>query len=118
MLFIRLKRGSMPEPDQMEVGVYSVLVFLTQRLLWPLTRLGATFDLYQRAMASVNRVFGLLDTDTLIVGGTIAPETIEGDVKIQSVNFAYPEREPIFEDFSMLIPSSSIRRFFMPICIG
>jgi ATP-binding cassette, subfamily B, bacterial len=36
------------------VGVYStaVLVFMTQRLLWPLTRLGETFDLYQRAMAS------------------------------------------------------------------
>lgn len=31
------------------VGTYSVLVFLTQRLLWPLTRLGQTLDLYQRA---------------------------------------------------------------------
>lgn len=27
---------------QMAVGTYSVLVFLTQRLLWPLTRLGET----------------------------------------------------------------------------
>ena len=26
------------------VGAYSVLVFMTQRLLWPLTRLGETFD--------------------------------------------------------------------------
>ncbi len=34
------------------VGAYSVLVFMTQRLLWPLTRLGQTLDLYQRAMAS------------------------------------------------------------------
>ena len=30
------------------VGVYSTLVFMTQRLLWPLTRLGQTLDLYQR----------------------------------------------------------------------
>ena len=35
----------------LEVGVFSVLVYMTQRLLWPLTRLGETFDLYQRAMA-------------------------------------------------------------------
>jgi ATP-binding cassette subfamily B protein len=31
---------------QLGVGLYSVMVFLTQRLLWPLTRLGQTFDLY------------------------------------------------------------------------
>ena len=37
---------------QLAIGAYSVLVFMTQRLLWPLTRLGETFDLYQRAMAS------------------------------------------------------------------
>jgi len=45
---------------RMSVGTYSVLVFLIQRLLWPLTRLGA--DQYQRAMASVERVMNLLDT--------------------------------------------------------
>ncbi|MEM9908963.1 MAG: ABC transporter ATP-binding protein, partial [Cyanobacteria bacterium P01_D01_bin.44] len=42
------------------VGTYSVLVFLTQRLLWPLTRLGETLDQYQRAMASTQRVMNLL----------------------------------------------------------
>ena len=41
------------------IGAYSVLVFMTQRLLWPLTRLGETFDLYQRAMASSTRVLDL-----------------------------------------------------------
>ena len=46
---------------QLEVGVYSVLVFITQRLLWPLTRLGETFDLYQRGMASTRRILDLLE---------------------------------------------------------
>ncbi len=46
----------------LSVGTYSVLVFLTQRLLWPLTRLGETLDQYQRAMASTTRVMNLLDT--------------------------------------------------------
>jgi ATP-binding cassette, subfamily B, bacterial len=41
---------------RLSVGSYSVMVFLTQRLLWPLTRLGETLDRYQRAMASTNRV--------------------------------------------------------------
>ena len=51
------------------MGAYSVLIFLTQRLLWPLTRLGRTFDLYQRAMASTTRVLDLLDTEIALTPG-------------------------------------------------
>src|SRR5699024_347839 len=54
---------------QMEVGLYSVLIFVTQRLLWPLTRLGETFDLYQRAMASTRRVMELLKTQQRLPDG-------------------------------------------------
>src|SRR5699024_782564 len=55
----------------MEVGLYSVLIFVTQRLLWPLTRLGETFDLYQRAMASTKRVMTLLTTQEILPDGNI-----------------------------------------------
>ena len=54
-------------------GVFSVLVYMTQRLLWPLTRLGETFDLYQRAMASTRRILDLLAVDPTIVGRAQAP---------------------------------------------
>ena len=54
----------------LEVGLYSSLVYMTQRLLWPLTRLGETLDLYQRAMASCRRIFGLLDVSPSIQPGT------------------------------------------------
>ncbi|HMM49526.1 MAG TPA: ABC transporter ATP-binding protein, partial [Miltoncostaeaceae bacterium] len=40
--------GRMTIDGHLAVGFFSVLVFMTQRLLWPLTRLGETFDLYQR----------------------------------------------------------------------
>ena len=48
------------------VGSYSVLVYLTQRLLWPMTRLADMTDLYQRSMASVERVMNLLETPIAI----------------------------------------------------
>ncbi len=54
---------------RMAVGTYSVLVFMTQRLLWPLTGLGNTLDQYQRAMASTQRVMQLLDTPIAIRPG-------------------------------------------------
>ena len=52
------------------VGMYSVLVFMTQRLLWPLTQLGEILDLYQRAMASCRRIFGLLEVEPAILPGS------------------------------------------------
>ena len=52
------------------VGAYSVLIFMTQRLLWPLTR-SAELDLYQRAMASTKRVLDLLDTRVQVVDGPV-----------------------------------------------
>ena len=88
------------------VGTYSVLVFLTQRLLWPMTRLGQTLDLYQRAMASTNRVMNLLDTPIAIHSGniTLPVASIRGEVELRNVTFAY-ERKPIIENFSLHIPA-------------
>ena len=88
----------------MAVGAYSVLVFMTQRLLWPLTRLGETFDLYQRAMASSTRVLDVLDSPTELQQGDFVPEPsliAASPVSIDSVSFAYPGRAPLFDDFSL-----------------
>ncbi len=74
----------------LEVGVFSVLVYMTQRLLWPLTRLGETFDLYQRAMASSRRILDLLAVDPTIVDGPHAlPRPLRGEVRFDDVRFAY-----------------------------
>ena len=89
------------------VGSYSVLIFLTQRLLWPLTQLGTTFDDYQRAMASTNRVLDMLDTQTEIVSGPLTPEQVSGHIRFEGVGFAYSEREAILTDFNLEIPAGS-----------
>jgi ATP-binding cassette subfamily B protein len=90
----------------LSVGTYSVLVFLTQSLLWPLTRLGETFDLYQRAMASTNRVMDLLDTPIAISSGHLPLSRItEGDIQLQDVTFAYRDRAPVIRHLSLRIPA-------------
>ncbi len=73
------------------VGQYSVLLFLSQRLLWPLTRLGETFDQYQRAMASTNRILDVVDTQPTITSGTtrLTLEPGAGAVTFEHVTFAY-----------------------------
>lgn len=89
------------------VGTYSVLVFLTQRLLWPLTSLGQTFDLYQRAMASTTRVLNLLDTPIEMHPGDIALPVaqVRGELILKDVTFAYRDRTPVIEHLSLHIPA-------------
>jgi ATP-binding cassette subfamily B protein len=48
------------------VGELVLFAMMTERLLWPLTRLGTTFDDLERARASARRIFGLLDTPPAI----------------------------------------------------
>jgi len=92
---------------QLAVGTYSVLVFITQRLLWPLTRLGDTFDQYQRAMASVNRVMNLLDTPIEIHPGDIPLplSAVQGEIEFQNIYFSYQNRYPVIQDLSLKIPA-------------
>ncbi|NCF66666.1 MAG: ATP-binding cassette domain-containing protein [Chloroflexi bacterium] len=79
---------------QLNVGIYSILVFMTQRLLWPLTRLGETLDLYQRAMASTARVLDLLDTHAKINSGDrpLPINEVRGEVAFEGVGFTYQNR--------------------------
>ena len=92
---------------RLSVGTYSVLVFLTQRLLWPLTRLGETLDQYQRAMASTNRVMGLLDTPFAIHPGTrtLPASGTRGAIEIENVTFSYGEGATVLRDVSLSIPA-------------
>jgi len=87
----------------LSIGAYSIIVFITQRLLWPLTRLGQTFDLYQRAMASTDRVLNLLDTPIGLVEGDIELKDTKGEIKFDSIEFSYPERESVLSGVSLNI---------------
>ncbi|MES2642917.1 MAG: ABC transporter ATP-binding protein [Myxococcota bacterium] len=71
------------------VGSYSVLVYLTQRLLWPLTRLADLTDLYQRSMSSIDRVMNLLQTPLAIGYDGAALPTVRGEVVFDHVRFSY-----------------------------
>lgn len=91
----------------LEIGVFSMLVYMTQRLLWPLTALGETLDLYQRAMASCRRIFGLLAAEPTIVPGTRdLAEPVRGAVRFDDVHFAYtPGGTEVLRGLSIDVPA-------------
>jgi ATP-binding cassette, subfamily B, bacterial len=90
---------------ELAVGTYSILIYLTQRLLWPLTRLGETLDLYQRGMASTDRVLALLDTPIAIDSGHLVLPKVKGEIELRDVTFAYPDRTTTVKQLSLLIPA-------------
>ena len=72
------------------VGAYGVLVFLTQRLLWPFRDLANTMDLYERGMASARRILSLLDEPIHIKDHAQAQAVkLKGAIDIDGINFTY-----------------------------
>ncbi len=92
--------------NKMQVGIYSVLVFMTQRLLWPLTGLGETLDQYQRAMASVKRIFDLRGVEPTMPEGVQAiAKPVKGNVRLENVSFGYGDGADILQRITMTIPA-------------
>ena len=105
--------GFLTLSGNLEVAEYSVIIFLIQRLLWPLTRLGETFDQYQRAMASVNRALGILKKEPNIKDGTVSVpcEVIRGKVTFETVGFKYHKRKKILNSFTVKIEAGQMVAF-------
>jgi ATP-binding cassette subfamily B protein len=90
----------------LQVGFFSVLVFMTQRLLWPLTTLGETFDLYQRAMASTRRILDLLAVRPRVIGGGgRLPRPPAGMVRFEDVRFAYSSGPEVLRGLDIEVPA-------------
>jgi ATP-binding cassette subfamily B protein len=89
--FTLLYGGFLVLEGELGVGVYSALVYLTQRLLWPLTRLAELSDMYNRAMASIERVMNLLQTPVTIpyAGRPLPRATVRGELVFDDVRFGY-----------------------------
>jgi ATP-binding cassette, subfamily B, bacterial len=81
------------------VGELVLFSMMIQRLLWPITRLGATFDSYERAKASVRRIFGLIDAPATILDAADAKPIGRaiGTLKFQDVRFDYGNEVPVLQ---------------------
>ncbi|MBI1424229.1 MAG: ATP-binding cassette domain-containing protein [Gammaproteobacteria bacterium] len=96
------------------VGSYSVLVYLTQRLLWPMTRLAEMTDLYQRSMASIQRVMDLLQTPMVISyeGKSLPVAQVRGELVFDHVRFRYDEGNTYaIDDIDLTIPAGDTVAF-------
>jgi ATP-binding cassette subfamily B protein len=112
--------GWMTLSGSLEVGAYGVLVFLTQRLLWPLTNLAETVDLYERAMASSRRILDLIEAPVRITDreDAVVLNEVQGRITFLDVDFAYAEGGPVLRGIDFEIEPSETVAFVGPTGAG
>ena len=97
------------EPGKFTLGALAFFAMMIQRLLWPVTRLGVVFDEYERARAASRRIFGILDSPTLIED----PETPlslaadSGQIVWENVSFGYHPDQPVLHAIDLQIPKGT-----------
>ncbi len=88
------------------VGLYSVLVFMTQRLLWPLTEVATVLDLYQRGRASTQRILALLAVPVSVpAGSTALARPVQGRIELRGVRAGYAEGPDVLHGIDLVVPA-------------
>ena len=70
------------------------------RFFWPIRNIAERFGTFQAAMASSERIFELLDSETEAAGGSWQSEQVHGEIEFRNVFFAYQEEDWILRDVS------------------
>ncbi|WP_299236043.1 ABC transporter ATP-binding protein [Natronomonas sp.] len=104
-LWVFTGTGPGPLTGELSVGTFVVFVLFTQRFIWPMAQFGQIINMYQRAYASAERIFGLMDEpDRLGVDADADALAVEeGRVEYDGVTFGYDEGERIVEDVDFTV---------------
>jgi len=88
-----------------DIGMFFAYVQWSERLYGPIRALADRYNLLLEAMASSERVFGLLDTpeDLIDKPGAMTIDRIEGRVEFDRVWFAYDDNQWVLKDINLAI---------------
>ena len=112
-LFTLLIGGYQTINHTMNVGIFSMLIFLSQRLLWPFNNLATVTVDYQRVMASTTRVLNLLTWDTEEYSNkNITPlNNDKKDINFKNICFSYDDEISIYKDLNLNIANGETTAF-------
>lgn len=86
-------------------GVLVAFIQYAEMFYHPIRDLSEKYNILQSAMASSERIFGLLDTKPSILPPerSVKLETLRGEIEFREVHFAYNQGEPVLEGVSFKI---------------
>lgn len=102
-LGIILWRGGMNvQVGNMTIGGIQAFVSYITFIMWPIQDIARVYAQMQNAVASAERIFGLIDTEPAVKDRlkTVETETIEGDIRFDNVHFYYEEDDPVIKDLN------------------
>ena len=97
--------GALTLGGSIELGVLIAFFFYVQRFFAPIRSVTMQYSIMQRAMASGQRIFEVLDVPVQIEDrpGARDPGDIDGSVEFRNVTFGYVEGQPILHDISFRV---------------
>ena len=102
---IAVVAGGMLVGGQITVGVFQAFFHYIYQVSEPLTQLSFTINTLQNALASVERVFDILDEPEIEADPTpgeaaTLPAAVRGEVAFEHVRFGYDPERPLMRDVS------------------
>ncbi|HIF09602.1 MAG TPA: ABC transporter ATP-binding protein, partial [Sneathiellales bacterium] len=97
--------GALVLDDALDIGVMVAFLFYVQRFFDPIRSLTIQYSVMQRAMASGQRIFEVLEVPIAIADGPDAadPADIEGEIEFDHVTFGYVKNQPVLKDISFTV---------------
>jgi ATP-binding cassette subfamily B protein len=88
--------------DTLTLGALVAFLQYSQRFFRPISDLSEKFNILQGAMASSERIFGLLDTPVEILSSDSKAGSWKGPgvIRFENVSFSYVEGEPVLKNVS------------------
>ncbi|MFB3054167.1 MAG: ABC transporter ATP-binding protein [Alphaproteobacteria bacterium] len=105
MAIVVVVGGNMVLGGSLELGVMVAFILYVQRFFDPIRSLTIQYSVMQRAMASGQRIFEVMDVSVDIVDkpGAVALETIDGAIELRGVTFGYLPDQPVLEDINFRV---------------
>lgn len=89
------------------MGTLVAFMFFMQRFFWPIRELSERYTMLQGAMASAERIFGVLDEPEEVVDekGARELEGVLGEIRFDGVSFAYNPGNWVLKGVDFTIPA-------------
>jgi len=97
--------GYQTQIGNMSIGGIQAFVTYVVFMIWPIQEMARVYAELQRAIASAERIFSLVDTvpDISDKPDAFDPGSIQGDIVFEDVNFFYEEDKPVLQSFNLHI---------------
>ncbi|MDP2326810.1 MAG: ABC transporter ATP-binding protein, partial [Dehalococcoidia bacterium] len=91
--------------DSITLGTLVAFLAFMQRFFWPVRELSERYTMLQGAMASAERIFGVIDEPEEVtdIPGATTLEEVRGEIRFDHVWFAYGEPNWVLKDVSFSI---------------